>query len=55
MAAGKEIHQKCVTGHKETWGKQQKRTKHDLSKCNSLVVGNNRNKIKHNALSVSGV
>lgn len=29
MAAGKEIHQKCVTGHKETWGKQQKRTKHD--------------------------
>lgn len=29
MAAGKEIHQKCVTGHKETWEKQQKRTKHD--------------------------
>lgn len=29
MAAGKKIHQKCVTGHKETWGNQQKRTKHD--------------------------
>lgn len=29
MAAGKEIHQKCVTGHKETWEKQQKRTQHD--------------------------
>lgn len=29
MAAGKEIHQKCVTGHKKTWEKQQKRTKHD--------------------------
>lgn len=38
MAAGKEIHQKCVTGHKETWGKQQKRTKHDRTKH---IVGQN--------------
>lgn len=25
MAAGKEIHQKCVTGHKETWEKNNRR------------------------------
>lgn len=31
MAAGKEIHQKCVTGHKKTWEKttEENKTKHD--------------------------
>lgn len=27
MAAGKEIHQKCVTGHKETWEKTTEENK----------------------------
>lgn len=40
MAAGEEIHQKCVTGHKETWEKNN-RTKHDRAEHTSA----NRHKV----------
>lgn len=30
MAAGKEIHQKCVTGHKEAWEKKNNRGEQNM-------------------------